>query len=288
MRYAVLSYDSSWNFGDEIQSIAAARLLPRVDLTIPRERLADFQSEEECVLLLNGWHSDTTQFPPAECITPIYVGFHIAKGAAEYFTRPECIAHFRKHSPIGCRDRGTMNILRAAGVDAFYSKCLTLTFPKREKSAVRGGIIFCDFPSIKITAKRIRRIIGEKSSQVRTVSHGHALDVLEGEAKTEIANRLLSLYASADLVVSSRLHCALPCAAMGVPVLYFGKREYRTEILADIGITMHSRLTIARYIREICKQAFGFGIAWTGETVDLESEKAAIVAAVNDKLRGLE
>ena len=32
------------------------------------------------------------------------------------------------HMMQGCRDRGTMEILQAAGVEAYYSKCLTLTF----------------------------------------------------------------------------------------------------------------------------------------------------------------
>ena len=285
-RYAVLSYESSFNFGDEIQSIAAARLLPRTDLAIPREKLRDFSSEEQCVLLFNGWHSDSTQFPPAECITPIYIGFHIAESAAEYFTRPECIAHFRKHSPIGCRDIGTMEILRAAGVDVFYSKCLTLTLPKREKNA-GGGIVFCDVGENKpMKEKRIRRILGEKNAAVRSVSHKHNADATGHAAKTEVANCLLSLYAAADLVVSSRLHCALPCVAMGVPVLYFGASEYRTAILSDIGITMHSPLTKAKmpWQRWAEKRRFR-GFNWTGETPDIESEKAAIIAAVNDKLR---
>ena len=287
MRFAVVGYEKSGNFGDEIQSIAAARLLPRVDLAIPREQLADFRSDEKVVLLLNGWHSVSTQFPPAECITPLYVGFHIANGAAGHFTRPECIAHFRKHSPIGCRDIGTMKILQAAGVDAFYSKCLTLTLPERESSAVCGSAIFCDFPSrTTMEESRIRRLIGEKSLTVRAVSHWHNIDCIGHNAKTELANRLLSLYATADLLATSRLHCILPCAAMGVPVLYFGKREYRTEIIADIGITMHSRLRKdARWFWRRWAEKWRFrGFDWTGETVDLESEKAAIVATVQEKL----
>lgn len=289
MKFAVLAYQKSGNYGDEIQSIAAGRLLPRVDLAIPREQLRDFQSEKQVILLFNGWHGTGTQFPPAECITPIYVGFHIAEGTAEYFTRPECIAHFRQHAPIGCRDRGTMEILRAAGVDAFYSKCLTLTLPKRESSGEQKEIAFVDIPHWR----DVCNLMGFKKSMVASISHSHKIDILDGvrsNIKKGMAEMLLLSYKGAALVITSRLHCVLPCAAMGVPVLYFGKREYRTEIIADIGITMHPPIGKIVSVQAKFNKNFGFGtdIPNTGETVDLESEKAAIIAAVKDKLARLQ
>jgi polysaccharide pyruvyl transferase WcaK-like protein len=38
--------------------------------------------------------------------------------------------------------------------------------------------------------------------------------------KFEIADTLLRKYAKAKLVVTSRIHCALPCLAMGTPVIF--------------------------------------------------------------------
>ncbi|MGI9297601.1 MAG: polysaccharide pyruvyl transferase family protein [Gammaproteobacteria bacterium] len=287
MRFAVLSYRASRNFGDEIQSIAAARLLPRVDLAIPREGLRAFHSDEPVVLVMNGWMHSGMQFPPGECITPFYIGFHISKKSQRFFTTPEAVSHFRKHSPIGCRDRGTVDILQQAGVDAFYSKCLTLTLPKRESANVRGGVAFVDiFHEKRINKRRIRRIIGEKCLAVQTVGHSHHCDIAGYAAKTALAESLLSEYAAAELVVTSRLHCALPCVAMGVPVLYFGAREYRTEILADIGITMHPPLmSSAKSLWQRWQEKRRFrGFDWTGETPDIETEKAAIISAFNAKL----
>ncbi len=40
----------------------------------------------------------------------------------------------------------------------------------------------------------------------------------------------------AAFVVTSRIHCAMPCAAMGVPVAYCGPVSERTEILEEIGV----------------------------------------------------
>ena len=289
MRFAVLSYERSGNLGDEIQSVAAARLLPRVDLKIPRERLRDFHSDEQCLLVMNGYFDciKTAQFPPAECITPLYLSFHISAGSQARYTTPECIAHFRKHAPIGCRDRGTVDILRRAGVDAFYSRCLTLTLPKREPlSSPPQGIVLCDVLLRRTkSVGHFRSLVNEKKTLVKTVSHTHGFDACGEETrnlKEPIVEGLLSLYQSAELVITSRMHCALPCVAMGVPFLYFGVSEYRTEILSDLGVTMHPpMLTKPRY-RPLLLLYRNFQLK--GETFDIEDEKQKIMAAFQEKL----
>lgn len=42
MKYGVIVYRDSWNIGDDIQSYAASKLLPRVDEYIDREHLNTF------------------------------------------------------------------------------------------------------------------------------------------------------------------------------------------------------------------------------------------------------
>ena len=36
----------------------------------------------------------------------------------------------------------------------------------------------------------------------------------------QCADELLKKYAKAEMVVTSRIHCALPCTGMGTPVIY--------------------------------------------------------------------
>lgn len=282
MKLAVLSYSHSRNFGDEIQNIAAARLLPRVDLTISRERLKDFYSDEKCMLVMNGWFGNHGgQFPPAECIVPLYISFHIAKDAPHLYTTPECIAHFKKYAPIGCRDRGTMEILRRAGVDAYYSKCLTLTLPARNPAVAADNIV-----SVDIKRPRIQKIWGAPPKPVVVLSHEHDLDALGGAMKSQIAEELLQIYRNAGLVITSRLHCALPCAALGVPVLYFGVSEYRTSILSDIGITMYRPLakTVGGRIRQFGETRRLRSFPWRGEVVSIETEKEKLISVFQEKL----
>ena len=57
-RYGILSYNS-FNIGDEIQSIAASRFLPRIDYRINREQLSLFRTEspeERVDLIMNAWY----------------------------------------------------------------------------------------------------------------------------------------------------------------------------------------------------------------------------------------
>ncbi len=228
MKFAVLSYLRATNLGDEIQSIAARGLMPRVDVEIARENLKEFRSTEKHVLLMNGWftHDPPNEFPPADDIIPIYYGFHITPNAGEFFTSAECVAHFKKWQPIGCRDRGTMELLRNAGIDAFYSKCLTLTFPKRSVEPVNGKTFLVDVPGSY-----------KKFGDVVRITHEHKLDGTE--RKSVRAQELLDRYRDeAKLVVTSRLHCALPCQAMGIPVIFVMhtiQREYRVSIYIDLG-----------------------------------------------------
>lgn len=283
MKFAVLSYPHSGNFGDEIQSIAAARLLPRVDAAIPREYLRDFSAAgERYLLVMNGWFAGGIQFPPADHITPLYISFHIAQGGAQFYTSPECIAHFRKHEPIGCRDRGTTEILRAAGVDAYCSKCLTLTLARRQTPpAYDIAVVDMVRGSGK---KRIARLIG--SRRAVHFSHAHGIDALGDKIKSAIAAGLLRQYERAELVLTSRLHCALPCLAMGVPVMYFGPSEYRTAVLSDLGVPMH---------RPLRKRSGGILGKWYDamrfrnfvlhtEAADMEAEKTKLIADFQQRI----
>ena len=56
MRYGLVVYQDSANLGDDIQSYAAIRFLPRVDEYIEREELDAFYPEQEqpIAVIMNG------------------------------------------------------------------------------------------------------------------------------------------------------------------------------------------------------------------------------------------
>lgn len=65
---------------------------------------------------------------------------------------------------------------------------------------------------------------------VQFVSHDYPLSLSHKE-RFAIAENLLKKYATAKLVITSRIHCALPCLALGTPVILcvnnFDEKRYR-------------------------------------------------------------
>lgn len=296
MKYAVLKYDYfnfGGNLGDEIQSLAAEQFLPRVDKKFPRDYLKNVSENEQYILILNGYFPGNYGkcFPPSKSIVPIFYGFHLAnsKYAFDEFLNPEAINYFKQHEPIGCRDRKTMEILLDRGIEAFYSKCLTLTFPKREKEPENGKIFLVDIGRDIPIPKYIR-----KDSLKLT----HGLSNLFGdEIKTMMARKLLEIYKNnARLVITTKLHCALPCIAMGIPIIFFGDPEdSRISILNDLNVPIYkykypkkggfNRLLKSTYLRRIYTYLTMGKVDWNPKPIDFEEEKAYMIKQINELIK---
>ena len=78
MNFGLLTTTSK-NIGDEIQSLAAYRFLPKVDFLIHRERIDECNlPESDIKLIMNHWWLwSGKHFPPSDCIDPLYVSFHL-------------------------------------------------------------------------------------------------------------------------------------------------------------------------------------------------------------------
>ena len=110
------------NLGDEIQNLAAARFLPRVDYFVDREDMGGAAEWFSSFLIANGWYLHRERrFPPPSTIHPFYISVHIHRPT---FLTPAALAHFKTYEPIGCRDLHSLELLRAHGITAYYSGCL--------------------------------------------------------------------------------------------------------------------------------------------------------------------
>lgn len=235
MRHCSFKYSVSANVGDEIQSLAAEQHLPRLDGRVDRDSLSSVFGPHKVVVIMNGWFTKFAHhWPPSSNVLPVYFGFHISPHPAivSRMLSPDSIEHFHRFSPIGCRDLATLDLLAGAGVAGFHSKCLTLTFPTRTVSAIQQKVFLVDVPEC------LRRIVpDELIHDAVTVSHD--VQDIYGEAiKFDIARHLLSLYRDqARLVITTRLHCTLPCLAMGIPVIFFADtREARVTVAQEVGL----------------------------------------------------
>jgi hypothetical protein len=213
------------NLGDEIQSIAAARFLPRVDVLVRRDAIDDEPDGSGPVhTILNGWFLERPEhWPPHPRIKPLLVSMHLnSRLVRKRFWRRTAATRMLTragrdwliaHGPVGARDRATHALLERSGVPAWHSGCLTLTLPAA--TATRDDLVVaCDLPAPYVEAMRTRT-----RSAVVPVTHYDATTVGH-EPRLAKAQALLDLYARARAVVTSRLHCALPCLALGTPVLF--------------------------------------------------------------------
>lgn len=238
MKFGTLIYRDNINLGDQIQSLAAEQFLPQIDRFFNRDTLALEEVSEPHLLIMQGWFSMSPEqaFPPATNIIPIFFGFHISpcNHGYHHFLSPASVEYLKKHEPVGCRDLATLHLLQNQGVNAFLSHCLTLTFPNRDAAPNNGKVVLVDADRIRIPEKLLKGAI--------TLSHRLPSPDFSELEKREMAGSLIDLYRKqAQLVITTRLHCALPCLAMGIPVVFFGEEEedIRFSGLKEIGLPVN-------------------------------------------------
>ena len=244
LRYTYMEREGYWcdevNIGDYIQSLAARQFLPHVDTLIERDSITDYQGDRVRVIMNGWWQIYKGNAVPSKQIDPLYVSIHITNPQD---VPPETIEHFKQHEPIGCRDYSTMNFLHEQGVDAYFSGCMTLTLgktyavpPEKRTNTIYyvnfDPNIFVNhvksklFMTVKLTPRNVRNRLHEiiqtipGHAECRRVYRDHSAPLsLPVEERFRIADQYLRDYARAKLVVTTKIHCALPCAGMGVPVI---------------------------------------------------------------------
>ena len=271
-KYAIMTYedtDEGTNIGDYIQSLAARQYLPSVDCFINREKLDEIVGSPT-KLIMNGWFTHHPEhWIPSESIIPHFVAFHINHSKQADILTSKGIKYLKEHSPIGCRDKYTTNLLKQKGIDAYYSGCLTLTLDKNYKvdNSERNDEIYIvdpifNIPDFKdhfkslrnflraikygrfISSIKKRKILNKlipKEIRKNAIYTHHMIEPnnLSEDDRFKIAENLLSKYARAKLVITSRIHCALPCLALGTPVIFINSftdnsNKSRIEGLVDL------------------------------------------------------
>lgn len=240
-KFALLSY-TTINLGDEIQSIAAQQFLPHTDLIVDRDQwtVHPAGASGDCKIILNGWFThDPSTWPPPAFLTPCLVSLHITRerygsdamvAPSEALMQGDSLEYFKRHQPVGARDLWTADLLRRHGVDSYFSGCLTLTLEAASPAGREDYICAVDLPEALYQA-----LLARVRGPVLRISHRDASGGTFEERCTR-ASKLLALYARAKSVVTTRLHCALPCIGFGTPVLLINAApdEYRFSGLSDL------------------------------------------------------
>jgi len=251
------------NLGDDIQSLAAKQFLPRIDLIIDRDSPNKVRCTDKVKVIFNGWFTYKPQnFPPAPCIIPLFVSFHIHPKVADKFLREKMVKYLKMHEPIGCRDLYTMRLLNEKGIDAYFSGDLCFTLDRRFRLGCKKEdkilIVDLDEEALKVLPDKVLQqavFLTHKHFEYASDKLFYLLRVVRGKRifkalkfmqrpfittvkfmrdfelkmrsknvgandKLKRAEQAIKQYASAKLVITSRLHAALVAVAFEVPAFF--------------------------------------------------------------------
>lgn len=240
------------NIGDYVQSLAALQIVGedwKDKVFVERENLKSIPKNivegEKVKTIMNGWYLHRQRsLPLNEAIVPFFTSVHLSKA---YKLDKAALKTFKKFEPIGCRDIQSMERFKEAGIEAYFSGCLTLTFEKRDNK--RKGILFV-VDNIKgvDTFEKFLKWEGsnEVISQLKKQFSDEEIKNAEFEIQTnskklthesqfEIAEKWLEKLSSKELVVTTRIHSLMPSMSLGTPALFVmrNNKDKRFEGLRD-------------------------------------------------------
>ena len=272
-----LGWEKDGNVGDCFQNFAVRNMYQRLGfddkslVKVNRDDIPKYDGEA-CRLIMQSWYADymgVFQLPWSDKITPVFIGFHLNKvnGTRERFLREGIHHKMKEFEPIGCRDRNTRDFLIENGVKAYFSGCMTLTFDKREKEPVNGKVFIVDLKN-KAKKRLPKHILQTADTSITHVFYWDHAPITEQDAwKFEIySEEILNKYKNeAKLVITSRIHVAMPCIAMGIPVVFItdNPKDERFDVLRGIIPVYHYR--DVKYID------------WNPNAADISELKAAIL-----------
>lgn len=226
MKVGLFCYSNSTNVGDFIQSLAVAQHLDQDYELVDRDFMNQYDGEP-IVVVMNGWFTDEPgNWPPSPSIIPVFLGFHIARESVSVIRDHK--DYFARYAPIGCRDHVTAAYMKECGIDAYVSGCATMTFPRRRADLAPDRVVLVDEP--------LQNFLRSERREFTFISH--ELEPYMSQAlRFQAARELLDFYReSAGLIITRRIHCAMPCAAMGIPVVFSGIKDGRTRIVDILGL----------------------------------------------------
>jgi len=221
------------NFGDHIQIEAINYMYKRMGIPlseiirIPIQHLQDY-SGEDVYLPLNfvlyfSPRQDGALFSPH--IHPIFLAVNFEQPPTR-----KVEVYLRKFAPIGCRDEVTYHYLIEKHIPAYFHGCMTCTFPRRHAGEEAKTVYLVDAPDVIS-----KKIPCELSQNLKRTSNGFygSLDDMNCTPQEYYLNNYRELAQKAKMVVTSRLHVASPCIAMGIPVILATKRYISTYSWID-------------------------------------------------------
>lgn len=213
---ALYSYSSD-NIGDDMQSLVLRRWLGyREDeiLFFDRDKHT-FRGEhrfDEIQLLINGFIGEGA-LPVPEMeefdMHPMFLAIHMASVNHD---NPGKLDQLRRFGPVGCRDRQALKECEANQVSAYFAGCPTILCQPADVTQ-DIDVLLVDINPRRLPALPERRVIRYSSNMKVPIESTF-------ETRREMCLRRWELLSRSRLVVTSKLHAAMPALGMGRPVVF--------------------------------------------------------------------
>ncbi|HEX8913705.1 MAG TPA: polysaccharide pyruvyl transferase family protein [Humisphaera sp.] len=240
--YQILTYRATRNLGDAVQTVAMSRLLAGPLFGVYRDQ-AD-RARPDIPFVVNGWLGGPVPAAHPDCT---FAGVFVGARRAEQLTWLRSSGR-----SVGARDPHTLSLLSVAGTHAEMVGCATLTFDRY--GGRRSG----------------RYAVDAGGSERGCIELTMGLPVgCPWHEQWALAVARLETLRTAELVVTTRLHVALPCLAYGTPVIVrrtrigLSEQPERLTLLDALAIPADEAAVVdvtpwaARYLR------------WLGERVEV-------------------
>ncbi len=269
-KFGIVLYKETANLGDDIQTYAAYRFLPKIDYVINREELSYFtpKKKEKVKVIMNGWFNhDKTQVLPSPYIDPLMISIHYSANDLNLKSGYKFLDGYAKEVlnkyKIGCRDKHTLEQLKSMNYkNIYFSSCLTTTLDPIGKKKEEDYIVAVDMnPKIIEHLRSITNLkiietthwlfidkdmtYEEKLEKIKEFDKGSTdkkNKMIEKNQKRSFEERMkrvekqLKLYQNAKLVLTDRIHVGLPCLGLQTNVLliYYDYNSDRIETFKEL------------------------------------------------------
>lgn len=167
--------------------------------------------------IMQGWFSHSYDFLPNENLLAVFVGTHFKKETQNFIM--DIMIHFPnyfKNKEIGCRDKFTLNFCKEHDIKSYFSRCLTLTLPKRKTLETQQKIF-----AVNLNKKIESHLPKSIKNNMQHINQKAIFEnaIYWHEHYTQAHNLLKCYQNEAKLIITTALHCAAPCIALGIPVI---------------------------------------------------------------------
>ena len=251
METGILGFIGSKNIGDYVQTKAVIDLVGSKNIKILDRENLDKYNDTVIQTIINGWFMESPEnWPPNEKIKPLFISFHLNPSIEKELLKQESIKYFKSHEPIGCRDIYTRDILLEKGVNAYYSSCITTTIDRnnylKSKTQAEGIIVIGAFDRLKPTLdykssvkllisifkypfkkigyslklSKFNRHLNNQNFKIKRYSQLTKRPIKSHNEGLNLASEMLEKIAESEVMITSRIHAALPALAMGLKVIF--------------------------------------------------------------------